>query len=197
MKNQNFQIFNQVGINTSLAQNQDIFSYDFLPSSWDLLSCFKHFLEQEDIWTTNSIEAEYQSYCDKNSDKKIPAEEETQEKEMEEKTEVENDENEEENEVEFEDEHEAENEDDNEVENEDENNVKNKVEDDDETEDENDDKERNLEGYGTGIKQSSDDDDSSPLARPIPKKRHSGCSEKGRREGQKIKLSLLLYLLQD
>ena len=47
--------------------------------------------------------------------------------------------------------------------------------------------ERSLEDFGTGIKQSSDDDDSNPLARPILRKSCSYQSEKVRSNKKRSK----------
>ena len=67
-----FSPFGLPGANTCLAKNPDTESYDFLPQSWNLLKCFQYYLEQEEMWSTKSIEAECDSYNDMKSQKKKP-----------------------------------------------------------------------------------------------------------------------------
>ena len=33
-------------------------TYDYLPDSWNLLKCFEYYLEQKELWTTESIKKE-------------------------------------------------------------------------------------------------------------------------------------------
>src|SRR5687767_7120016 len=72
-----FPIYWPATSNTGLGRNEKTQSYELLPPSWNLLECFKFFLEQEDQWNTNSIDAEFSSQWDVKSKKKMPPEQET------------------------------------------------------------------------------------------------------------------------
>jgi hypothetical protein len=63
--------------NTYLATSDNTLSYELLPKSWNLLQCFKYFLEQNEKWSTKSIEAEFYPSNDINSEAKMPAKQET------------------------------------------------------------------------------------------------------------------------
>jgi hypothetical protein len=63
--------------NTFLFTSDYNLSYELLPKSWNLLQCFKYFLEQNEKWSTKSIEAEFYSSNDINSEAKMPAKQDT------------------------------------------------------------------------------------------------------------------------
>ena len=69
------------GKHVMLLPNPVTRSYSFLPISWNLLTCFKHFLSQKEEWLTPSIEYEFQSGNNQNktaaSEEKPAAEEVT------------------------------------------------------------------------------------------------------------------------
>ena len=44
-----------------LQKNPSKNSYDILPNSWDLRKCYIYFFDQKELWTTKSIEREYES----------------------------------------------------------------------------------------------------------------------------------------
>ena len=41
---------------TRLHPNCETKRYRYLPNSWNLLECFEHYLKQEELWSTDSIE---------------------------------------------------------------------------------------------------------------------------------------------
>src|SRR5688500_16258790 len=43
---------------TKLATQPGTDKYDYLPSSWNLLECFEHYLKQKELWTMQSIKEE-------------------------------------------------------------------------------------------------------------------------------------------
>ena len=51
-------------------------TYNFLPDSWKLLTSFEYFLGQKAIWTTQSIEDEYEGKWDKKTDNNLHAQDE-------------------------------------------------------------------------------------------------------------------------
>ena len=74
---------NEVPIFPTFAKNQDSSrlhynqskakpnDFDFLPKTWNLMKCFEYYFHQKELWTTASIEAEWNDVSDEN----IPEEE--------------------------------------------------------------------------------------------------------------------------
>ena len=62
-----FAKFGSDGAYTFLTKNPDTQLYDFLPKSWNLMECFEHYVQQEDVWSTESIKFEYNYYQKMNS----------------------------------------------------------------------------------------------------------------------------------
>ena len=59
--------------NTALVPNPDTGNYEFLLESWNLLDCFEYYFQQNELWTTKSIEAELNPDSYLNDEKKMPA----------------------------------------------------------------------------------------------------------------------------
>ena len=53
-----FPVFQKAKTYTLLSKNPITSSWKLLPKSWNLLDSFKHFFDQNEKWSTKSIEAE-------------------------------------------------------------------------------------------------------------------------------------------
>jgi len=51
-----FPVFEKI---TELNVNPESRNYNFLPDTWELNTCFEYYLNNPGLWTTNSIEEEY------------------------------------------------------------------------------------------------------------------------------------------
>jgi hypothetical protein len=68
-----FPHFAEPNLQTSLTGTQDKDKYEFLPTTWTLMECFQYYYHQKGIlWSTESIEAEWNSENNTNSQNNLP-----------------------------------------------------------------------------------------------------------------------------
>lgn len=68
-----FPMFATKKVKTNIHPHLATRNYKFLPTSWNLTNCFEYFLEQKQLWTTRSIEAECTPKDDTDFEKKVSA----------------------------------------------------------------------------------------------------------------------------
>ena len=56
-----FPVYSAHNLYTALSCNQENKNYEFLPTTWNLMECFEYYYKQEGMWSTKSIEEDWNS----------------------------------------------------------------------------------------------------------------------------------------